>query len=688
MRQNEVTAALKDSESDYFLDPADYGGPDSEAYAEALRVELEERDYYLEKNVFWVPALARWKTLQDNAKLPPGTKITVINGKKEEYEIKSLGLFIDDALEAVERENPKLKGFIEKNRYARLEIPQENLGGLIDLIATIPFEHADLHAKDILGHVYEYFLGQFALAEGKKGGQYFTPKSIVSLIVAMLEPYQGRVYDPAMGSGGFFVQSERLIKEHGGKLGNLSVYGQESNPTTWRLAAMNMAIRGIDFNFGKEPASSFTNDQHPDLRADYVMANPPFNIKEWWDGKLEGDPRWKYGTPPKGNANFAWVQHMLHHLAPNGSMALILANTSMSSTTGGEGDIRTALVEADLVECILALPGQLFTNTVIPVCVWFLTKSKARRGQFRNRGGQVLMIDAGELGTIRDRVLRELSEEELAKIVQTFHVWKRSEDFPDEAGFSRSVSIGEITTDIFSGGTPNTQNPEYWNGEFPWLSSGETRKRVITSTEKTITKKGIEESSTRKAQKYDIVIASAGQGVTRGRVSLCMVDTYINQSLIAVRADSSLVEPLWLFYNLSERYNDLRRLSDANASRGSITTKLVKDLEVDLPSLEEQQTIIPLLQTIESRIQCNDEMNANLAALSNTLYSLVFTDPKLVKAKAEALNRNQDPDIGAIEALTGICMKSLDPSVVEKLLTITALFPSELDKQGTPIGWK
>lgn len=232
MRQDEVTAALKDPGNDYFLDPADYGGADSRDYAEAIHTELEERDYYLEKNVFWVPALARWKTIQDNAKLPPGTRIEVSNGKKETYEIKSLGRFIDAALEAVERENPKLKGFIEKNRYARLEIPQENLGGLIDLIATIPFEHADLHAKDILGHVYEYFLGQFALAEGKKGGQYFTPKSIVSLIVEMLEPYQGRVYDPAMGSGGFFVQSERFIKEHGGKLGNLSVNGPESNPTT------------------------------------------------------------------------------------------------------------------------------------------------------------------------------------------------------------------------------------------------------------------------------------------------------------------------------------------------------------------------------------------------------------------------------------------------------------------------
>ena len=448
MRQDEVTALLKNPKSDYFLDPADYGGSDADDYAEAIRKHLDDRDYFLEKNVFWVPALARWEIIQDNAKLPPGTRIRVTNGKMKEYVIKSLGRLIDDALEAVERENPKLKGFIEKNRYARLEIPQENLGGLIDLIATIPFEHADLHAKDILGHVYEYFLGQFALAEGKKGGQYFTPKSIVSLIVEMLEPYKGRVYDPAMGSGGFFVQSERFIKEHGGKLGNLSVYGQESNPTTWRLAAMNMAIRGIDFNFGKQPANSFTNDQHPDLRADYVMANPPFNIKEWWDGKLEGDARWKYGTPPRGNANFAWVQHMLHHLAPNGSMALLLANGSMSSNTGGEGDIRKALIEADLVECMVALPGQLFTNTQIPACIWFLTKNKKPRADLADRSGKVLFIDARNLGYMKDRVLRDFTAEDTERIAGTFQKWKRGlegeEGYQDEAGFSKSATFEEI----------------------------------------------------------------------------------------------------------------------------------------------------------------------------------------------------------------------------------------------------
>ena len=351
-RQAEIEAMLNDPENDFFIDPKGYGNAFSPEYTEAIHQELEERDYYIEKNVFWVPALARWKTLQDSAKLPAGTEITVKNGKTTTYKITSTGKLIDDALEAVEKENPKLKNVLNKN-YTQLQIDPANLAGLIDLIATIPFQHADLHAKDILGHVYEYFLGQFALAEGKKGGQYFTPKSIVSLIVEMIEPYQGRVYDPAMGSGGFFVQSERFIEEHGGTIGDIMVFGQESNPTTWRLAAMNMAIRGIDFDFGKEPADTFTRDQHPDLRADFVMANPPFNIKEWWDGKLEGDARWnrseaelashfqfyknrgKYGTPPQGNANFARVQHMLHHLAPNGSMALLLANGSMSPPPTG-----------------------------------------------------------------------------------------------------------------------------------------------------------------------------------------------------------------------------------------------------------------------------------------------------------------------------------------------------------------
>lgn len=281
----------------------------------------------------------------------------------------------------------------------------------------------------------------------------------------MIEPYQGRVYDPAMGSGGFFVQSERFIEEHGGTIGDIMVFGQESNPTTWRLAAMNMAIRGIDFDFGKEPADTFTRDQHPDLRADYVMANPPFNIKEWWDGKLEGDARWKYGTPPQGNANFAWVQHMLHHLSPNGSMALLLANGSMSSVSSGEGDIRRALIEADLVECMVALPGQLFTNTQIPACIWFLTKNKQARSRsgatlLRDRRGETLFIDARKLGFMKDRVLRDFSDEDVEKIAGTFRAWrcdsltKNQEQgtknstavYADVAGFCKSATTAEIAS--------------------------------------------------------------------------------------------------------------------------------------------------------------------------------------------------------------------------------------------------
>ena len=269
------------------------------------------------------------------------------------------------------------------------------------------------------------------------------------MIVEMLEPFKGRVYDPAMGSGGFFVSSEKFIEEHGGKIGDVSVYGQESNPTTWRLAAMNMAIRGIDFNFGKQPANSFTNDLHPDLRADYVMANPPFNMKEWWDGKLEGDPRWEHGDPPKGNANFGWLQHMLYHLAPKGSMALLLANGSMSSNTKGEGEIRETIFKADLVECMVALPGQLFTNTQIPACIWFLTKTKQKRGRgaaaFRDRTGEMLFIDARKLGYMVDRVLRAFTDEDTEKIVSTFHAWKRDKDaYEDIPGFCKSATLDEI----------------------------------------------------------------------------------------------------------------------------------------------------------------------------------------------------------------------------------------------------
>lgn len=432
-RRAELQAAFADPNNDYYL------GDDS---AELIEQELEARDYFTEKNVFWVPALARWDFLQSNAKVAVGTVLQVKNGKVYEYKFNGIGRLLDDALEAVEKENPKLKGVLEKD-YARKQIDSA-LPGLIDLIAEIPFQHGTLHAKDILGHVYEYFLGEFAMAEGKKGGQYYTPKSIVTLIVEMLEPYQGRVYDPCCGSGGFFVQSEKFVEEHGGRIGQISVYGQESNPTTWRLASMNMAIRGMDFDFGKEPASTYTRDQHPDLRADFIMANPPFNMKEWNAGVKDDDPRWKYGIPPAGNANFAWMQHMIHHLAPHGSMALLLANGSMSSNTNNEGEIRKALIEADLVECMVALPGQLFTNTQIPACIWFLTRNKSARNSTRDRRGETLFIDARNLGYMKDRVLRDFAPEDTRKIADTFHAWKKGENYADEAGFSKAAKLEDI----------------------------------------------------------------------------------------------------------------------------------------------------------------------------------------------------------------------------------------------------
>ena len=467
-RRVELRSQFANPEHEYFLDPAEFDG--DEDYAAEVATELEERDYYTEQNVFWVPALARWQTIQDSAKLPAGTVIEVKNGKTSQYKISSIGKLIDDALAAVELDNPKLKGVLNKN-YTQLQLPAASLAGLIDLIATIPFQHDQLQAKDILGHVYEYFLGQFALAEGKKGGQYFTPKSIVALIVEMIEPYRGRVYDPAMGSGGFFVQSEKFIQAKGGKIGDLSVYGQESNPTTWRLAAMNMAIRGIDFNFGSEPADSFTQDQHPDLRADFVMANPPFNIKEWWSASLEGDVRWKYGTPPEGNANFAWLQHMLWHLAPQGALALLLANGSMSSNTRGEGDIRRSLVEQDLVECMVALPGQLFTNTQIPACIWFLTKDQGARSQgarsLRQRRGEVLFIDARNLGYMKDRVLRDFEPKDVAQIAGTFQAWKHGVDYADVLGFCQSVRLEAIAKNDF------VLTPGRYVGAAPEVADGE-----------------------------------------------------------------------------------------------------------------------------------------------------------------------------------------------------------------------
>ncbi|HCM1204704.1 TPA: type I restriction-modification system subunit M [Vibrio parahaemolyticus] len=461
LRQEELKQDFANPDHEYFLDPEGYTAEELE---QEIAIELEQRDYYKEKNVFWLPTESRWKFLQDNGPMVIGGADLVIDGKTKK--ITSVGHLIDNALEGIERDNQKLKGVLNKH-YAALKIDQAKLNELINLIATIPFNHKSLNSKDILGHIYEYFLGQFALAEGKKGGQFYTPASIVSLIVEMIEPFEGRVYDPAMGSGGFFVQSEKFIERRANQKEidpltqkqRISIYGQEYNYTTWQLAAMNMAIRGLDYDFGKEPASTYTNDQHPDLRADFIMANPPFNMKEWNTGVDDNDPRWVYGTPPSGNANFAWMQHMLHHLAPEGSQALLLANGSMSSTTNNEGEIRAALVENDLVECMVALPGQLFTNTQIPACIWFLTKNKKARTdksgrKLRDRKGEVLFIDARNLGYMKDRVLRDFTRDDIQKVADLYHAWKTGAEvngiaYEDQAGFCKSATLEEITKHDF-----------------------------------------------------------------------------------------------------------------------------------------------------------------------------------------------------------------------------------------------
>ncbi|EIC9816636.1 type I restriction-modification system subunit M [Vibrio alginolyticus] len=456
LRQEELKQDFANPDHEYFLDPEGYTAEELE---QEIAIELEQRDYYKEKNVFWLPTESRWKFLQDNGPMVIGGADLVIDDKTKK--ITSVGHLIDNALEGIERDNQKLKGVLNKH-YASLKIDQAKLNELINLIATIPFNHKSLNSKDILGHIYEYFLGQFALAEGKKGGQFYTPASIVSLIVEMIEPFEGRVYDPAMGSGGFFVQSEKFIERRANQKEidpltqkqRISIYGQEYNYTTWQLAAMNMAIRGLDYDFGKEPASTYTNDQHPDLRADFIMANPPFNMKEWNTGVDDNDPRWVYGTPPSGNANFAWMQHMLYHLAPDGSQALLLANGSMSSTTNNEGEIRAALVENDLVECMVALPGQLFTNTQIPACIWFLTKNKKARTdksgrKLRDRKGEVLFIDARNLGYMKDRVLRDFTQDDIQKVADLYHAWKTGAEvngvaYEDQAGFCKSATLEEI----------------------------------------------------------------------------------------------------------------------------------------------------------------------------------------------------------------------------------------------------
>ncbi len=410
-------------------------------------------DEYRAKNIFWVPPNARWEELKRNAKLP------------------TIGQIVDNAMGFIERDNPVLKNVLPRN-YGRPALDKQRLGQLIDMISNIKVGDAEARSRDVLGRVYEYFLSEFASREGKKGGEFYTPRCIVKLLVEILEPYHGRVYDPCCGSAGMFVQSIEFIRAHANGNGNstriprgvrpdISIYGQESNDTTWRLAKMNLAIRGIEGQIKRE--DSFHNDLHLDLKADYILANPPFNSSDWGGDRLVEDRRWVYGIPPKGNANYAWIQHMVHHLAPNGVAGFVLANGSMSSAQSGEGDIRKNLIKADLVDCMIALPSQLFYKVQIPACLWFLAKNKKgtfhkdstsdqSRRNSRNRQGEILFIDARKLGRMVDRTHRELTDEDIAKIASTYRAWcgRDKNEYVDVLGFCKSATVDEISKNDFA----------------------------------------------------------------------------------------------------------------------------------------------------------------------------------------------------------------------------------------------
>lgn len=397
---------------------------------------IDERDLYVSENVFWVPEIARWDYLKANTtSLEP-----------------TIGALIDRAMLDLETENPSLKGVLTKN-YARPELDQTKLGEVIKLFSDLTFQD-EHHGQDVLGRIYEYFLGQFAIAEGKRGGQFYTAGCVVQLLVEMIQPFKGRVYDPCCGSGGMFVQSERFVDAHNGQRNDVSIFGQESNPTTWRLAKMNLAIRGIEANLGPKWADSFHEDLHPGLKADFVLANPPFNASDWGGDKVRSGLRWQYGVPPAGNANFAWVQHFIHHLAPHGYAGFVLANGSLSSQQSGEGEIRQAIVDADLVDCIVSLPAQLFFTTQIPVCLWFITRDKSnglvRDMKLRDRRRETLFIDARGLGAMQTRTLKVLTEADIAKVAGTYHAWReKNGQYLDEPGFAKSVTTDKIAAQAY-----------------------------------------------------------------------------------------------------------------------------------------------------------------------------------------------------------------------------------------------
>jgi type I restriction enzyme M protein len=417
IQKNKIKQMVSDPKSDLFI------SEDPKVYEK----ELEDRDYYTQDNVFWVPQKARWEKIRAQAKQP------------------DIGSIIDKAMVEIENENKSLQGKLDK-RFGRTQLEDGKLGELIDLISKIGFTDKQ-KASDLLGEVYEYFLGQFATAEGKKGGQFYTPANVVKTLVEVLSPHKGRIYDPCCGSGGMFVQSEEFIKSHGGKIDDVSIYGQESNPTTWRLAAMNLAIRGFSADLGKSHGDTFGNDQFPDLKFDYILANPHFNDSDWGGEKFENDVRWKFGRPPIGNANYAWLEHIFWKLKPEGEAGIILANSSMSSNTSGEGEIRKAMIKEDIVDVMISLPDKLFSNTPISVCLWFLTKNKKKT--YRDRRKETLFIDARELGKMVSRKLRIMDNEDINKLSKTVSDWKKGNNYQDIKGFCKNAHYDEIEENNF-----------------------------------------------------------------------------------------------------------------------------------------------------------------------------------------------------------------------------------------------
>lgn len=662
-RYREIEGALSDPESDDYI-------PNEER----RQTFLEDRDEYSSHNVFWVPAEARWESIQAKAKLP------------------EVGQVIDTAMDLVERENHSIKGVLPRN-YGREGLDKGRLGQLVDLIGSIGFTETDDHGSDdVLGRVYEYFLGQFAGKEtGKDAGAFYTPRSVVKTLVEMLEPYHGRVYDPACGSGGMFVQSAEFVKAHGGKRTDISVYGQEFTDTTWKLAKMNLALRGIEADLGDRSADSFSQDLHPDLRADFILANPPFNVSNWWDPKLQDDPRWKYGTPPEGNANFAWVQHFLHHLSPKGTAGFVLANGSLSGG-GAEGEIRRKLVDEDLIDCIVALPDRLFFNTAIPVCLWFISKGRRGNGH-RKRDRQVLLIDARKLGRMETRRLRVLDDAEISQIADTYHRWRSvdpDQPYEDIDGFARVASVEEIVAQgyvltpsryvgssddvgdpnapeaiaervmhirtarkllsdaeavhreassaleqlthsidiaewrdvqisdvakVIGGGTPPSRDEGNFGGNIPWITPKDMTThhgRYIAGGARSLTEAGLANSSAKLLPAGSVLVSSRAP---IGLVAIASRPVTTNQGIRSLVFDDSQ-DPVFWYYLLRRSTAVLDAHANGSTFR-EISGGSLGKLTFTVPSLEGQRRLAAMLSGLDLLVEHNLELNNVLSTLSD-----------------------------------------------------------------------